>query len=145
MKKVSEINVSYSSDSNNKVFIKNSDAAYNLVLAHWNNNTIEFQEEVKVLLLNRANRVLGIYDLSKGGVSSSTVDIKIVLSVALKCHASNIILVHNHPSGNLKPSKNDISLTKKLKKACGYVDIVMLDHLIISKEGYYSFKDVGEL
>ncbi|WP_340075843.1 JAB domain-containing protein [Leptobacterium sp. I13] len=145
MQKVSEINVSYSAGSNDNISIKNSDDAYNLVLADWNNNTIEFQEEVKVLLLNRANRVLGIYDLSKGGVSGTVVDIKIVLSVALKCHASNIILVHNHPSGNLKPSSNDISLTKRLKKACGYVDIVMLDHLIISKEGFYSFKDKEEL
>ena len=68
-------------------------------------------------------------------------DIKLLLSVALKSLASGIALIHNHPSGNLKPSKADIQITKKVKKACNYVDIVLLDHLIISKNEYYSFTD----
>ena len=108
-------------------------------------NIIEFQEEVKMILLNRANVVLGIHELSKGGVSGSIVDIKIVLSVALKCHSTSLVLIHNHPSRNLKPSQADITITKKLKKACKYVDLTLLDHLIISKDGFYSFNDEGML
>jgi DNA repair protein RadC len=102
-------------------------------------------EEVKILLLNKANKVLGIYDLSKGGISSSIIDIKIVLSIALKTLTSGIIIVHNHPSGNLNPSKADIDTTEKLKSACNLMDITVLDHLIISRNNYYSFADDGLL
>ena len=84
---------------------------------------------------------LGIYELSKGGSTSSVVDIKIILSVALKTHSSSIIIVHNHPSGNLQPSEADKRLTKRLKSACDVVDLALLDHLIITKESFYSFKD----
>lgn len=141
--KVSEIKVSYINASPKRVKIKNSQDTYDVVIKHWDLNIIEFQEEVKVLLLNRANVVLGIYELSKGGVSGSVVDIKIVLSVALKCNASSIILVHNHPSGNLTPSEADKSITNRLKEASKSVDIALLDHLIISKDGYNSLKDIG--
>lgn len=143
--KVSEIQVSYCNSSNDKVFIKSSEDTFEVALSHWNLDIIEFQEEVKMILLNRANKVLGIHELSKGGISGSVVDIKIVLSVALKCHSTSIVLVHNHPSGNLKPSQADIAITKKLKKACEYVDLTLLDHLIISKDGFYSFSDEGGL
>jgi len=141
--KVNEITVSYSNDNPNKVKITSSKSVYELVKCHWDYNLIELQEEVKVVLLNRANMVLGIYDLSKGGISGCIVDIKLVLSVALKALTSHIILVHNHPSGNLKPSEADKSITNKLNKACDIVDITLLDHLIITKEAYLSFKDEG--
>ena len=143
--KVSEIQVSYCNSSNDRVYIKSSEDAFKVALSHWNKDVIEFQEEVKMILLNRANRVIGIYALSKGGTSVSVVDIKIVLSVALKCHSTSIILLHNHPSGNLKPSQADINLTEKIKKACDYVDLTLLDHLIISKDEFYSFSDDGGL
>lgn len=143
--KVSEISVSYSSSNEEKIKISNSKTAYDLVLFHWNTNTIEYQEEVKLLLLNRANIVLGIHELSKGGTTACVVDIKMVLAIALKCNANSIIVIHNHPSGNLNPSEADKSLTSKIKQACEIVDINLLDHLIISKDGYYSFKDDGTL
>lgn len=143
--KVSEIQVSYCNSSNDKVFIKSSEDAFRVALSHWNKDIIEFQEEVKMILLNRVNRILGIHELSKGGTSGSVVDIKIVLSVALKCHSTSIVLIHNHPSGNLKPSQADTTITKKLKKACEYFDLTLLDHLIISKDGFYSFNDNGSL
>lgn len=142
---ISEIKVSYSNDSANKVKITNSKTAYDLVLSHWSDSTIEYQEEVKLLLLNRANIVLGIHELSKGGTTGCIVDIKMVLAIALKCNAHGIIVIHNHPSGNLKPSEADKSLTSKLKKACEIVDVNMLDHLIISKDEYYSFSDENNL
>ncbi|QEE49121.1 DNA repair protein [Flavobacterium alkalisoli] len=139
--KVAEIKVSYSSKNMEKIKITSSQSVYNLVLSNWDLNIIEFQEEVKVVLLNRANIVLGIYEMSKGGISGTVVDLRIILAVALKCSASGIVLIHNHPSGNLEPSDVDKQLTTKLKEACKLLDLVLLDHLIISKEGYYSFSD----
>lgn len=114
-------------------------------MKHWNLDIIEYQEEVKIILLNRANIVLGIYEMSKGGISGTVVDFRIILGVALKCNASSIIMVHNHPSGKLTPSDTDKSITKRLKEACGLLDLSLLDHLIITKEGYYSFTDEGIL
>ncbi|WP_248722740.1 JAB domain-containing protein [Seonamhaeicola sp. ML3] len=142
---ISEIKVSYLNSSTSKVKIANSKNVYETVLSCWDLETIEYQEVVKLLLLNRANVVLGINELSKGGTSACMVDIKMVLAIALKCNAHGIILIHNHPSGNLEPSEADKSLTSKIKEACKIVDINMLDHLIISKDGYYSFSDNSTL
>lgn len=142
---VAELLVSYSAHIMSEQKISNSRESYSLITNHWNLDTMEMLEEVKILLLNKANKVLGIYDLSKGGISSSIIDIKIVLSIALKTLASGIIIVHNHPSGNLSPSKADIDITEKLKSACKIMDIMLLDHLIISKEDYFSFADDGLL
>ncbi|WP_179009619.1 JAB domain-containing protein [Winogradskyella forsetii] len=141
MNTIKEIRVSYSSGNKDKIKITNSKDTYNLFLSCWSKKIIELQEEFKVLLLNRNHQVLGIYPLSKGGVSGTVVDAKLVFSVALKCNASSIIIAHNHPSGNLKPSDADLSLTKKLKKAGAYLDIELIDHLIITNNGYYSFID----
>lgn len=143
--KVAELLVSYSAHIVSEQKINNSRETYSLIINHWNLDTIEMLEEVKILLLNKSNKALGVYDLSKGGMSSSIIDVKIVLSIALKSLASGIIIVHNHPSGNLSPSKADIDITKKLKSACNLMDITVLDHLIISKDNYYSFADDGLL
>jgi len=94
-------------------------------------------------LLNRNNQVIGIYPLSRGGMAGTVVDAKLVFSVALKCNASSIIIAHNHPSGNLNPSEADKVITKKLKKAGSYLDIVLLDHLVITNDGFFSFTDNG--
>ncbi len=142
---VAEIKVSYSNTNPTKVKVTNSQIIYDLIINSWNLDIIEFQEEVKVILLNRANIVLGIYEMSKGGISGTVVDIRIILGVALKCNASAIILVHNHPSGKLIPSEQDKAITKRLKEACNLLEIELLDHLIISKYGYYSFTDSGIL
>lgn len=139
--KVAEIKVSYTNKNKERVHITNSKKMFELILNHWNLDTIELLEEVKVILFNRSNIVLGVYDLSKGGVSGTVVDFKIILGVALKSAASAIALVHNHPSGKLVPSGADIEITKKLREACKIVDIQLLDHLIISNIGYYSFAD----
>lgn len=141
--KIAEIKVSYSTGENLKASITGSDSAYRLLLSCWDKTIIEFQEEFKILLLNRANKVLGIYPLSKGGVSGTFVDPKVVFSVALKCNASGLILSHNHPSGNLSPSESDKSLTKKLIAAGKFLDIKILDHIIITSGSYYSFADEG--
>jgi DNA repair protein RadC len=142
---VAEIKVFYSSNNLERIKVTNSQILYSLVLKQWNLDIIEYQEEVKIVLLNRAQIVLGIYELSKGGVSGTVVDIKIILGIALKCNASSIVLAHNHPSGNLQPSEPDKSITQKLKEASKMLDLNLLDHLIITKEGYYSFSDNGIL
>ncbi|MBR9846274.1 MAG: JAB domain-containing protein [Algicola sp.] len=145
MNTIQEIKVSYTSGNRDKVKITNSKDSYELLLSCWSQKTIELQEEFKVLLLNRNHQVLGIYPLSKGGVSGTVVDAKLVFSVALKCNASSIIIAHNHPSGNLKPSDADIRLTQKLKEAGNYLDVKVLDHIILSREGYYSFVDESQM
>lgn len=142
---VAELLVSYSPHIVSAQKISNSRETYSLITNYWNLDTIEMLEEVKVILLNKANKVLGIFDLSKGGICSSIIDVKIVLSIALKTLASGIIIVHNHPSGNLNPSKADIDITQKLKSACDIMEILLLDHLIITKEDYFSFADDGLL
>lgn len=100
-------------------------------------------EQFKVLLLNNANKVLGIADISTGGISSTVADPRIVFATALKANASKIILAHNHPSGNLQPSQTDKELTAKMKEGGRYLDLHVIDHLIITNDGYYSFGDQG--
>lgn len=143
--KVSEIKVSYSNANADKVKIKSSKDLYELVYNHWNHDLLELQEEVKLVLLNRANIVVGIYELSRGGISGCIVDIKLILGIAVKAIAASIVLVHNHPSGNLKESSADREITTRLNNACKIMEITLLDHLIISKHGYLSFKDEGIL
>jgi len=138
---IAEVQVSYNNPNKKYLKITNSKETYKLLLACWNKNTIELQEEFKVLLLNRNNQVLGIYSLSKGGVSGTIVDSKLLFSVALKSNASGIILVHNHPSSNLDASEADKRITEKIIKASKLLDVQVLDHLIITKDDYFSFSD----
>ena len=102
-------------------------------------------EEFWLMILNRANKIIDTKNISKGGVSGTVTDIKIILKIAIEKTASGIIVCHNHPSGNIKPSQSDIELTKKLKEACKLVDIPLLDHIIVSYSEYYSFADEGIL
>lgn len=140
---LAEIQVSYHSSSKEKPKVSSSESAFEIFKSYWNDGRLELQEEFKIILLNRSNFVLGIYNLSMGGVSSTIVDIKLIFAVALKCNASAIILCHNHPSGNLKPSDADKEITKKIKQASEIFDIKLLDHIIITSNGYYSFQDNG--
>lgn len=119
--------------------------AKEVFIENWNPDTLEYFEEFKVLLLNRANAVLGLMGISKGGVSGTVTDVRIILQAALKANASGLIACHNHPSGNLSPSESDNKITQKIKEAGNIMDIQLLDHLIISNESYYSFADQGLL
>lgn len=118
---------------------------YQLLKQLWNENTIEMQEEFKVLLLNRGNKVIGIYEASAGGITGTVADPRLILAAAIKSLSVSIILSHNHPSGNLKPSRADEELTQKIKVAASYHDIKVIDHIIITSEGYYSFAEEGQL
>ena len=98
-------------------------------------------EEFWVVYLNNSNKVLQIKQLSKGGITGTLVDVRLVLKNALQLSAVAIILSHNHPSGSLIPSEADIGLTKKLKRASESLDIKVLDHVIITEKSYFSFAD----
>lgn len=141
--KVAEVQVSYKPDYNisERPKITSSQQTYSLLKQQWDMGKISFLEEFKVILLNRSNHVLGIVDISMGGVSGTYVDPKVVFAVALKCTASGIILTHNHPSGSIRPSEADIKLTKRLVECGKLLDINVWDHIILSEESYYSFAD----
>jgi DNA repair protein RadC len=98
------------------------------------------------MLLNNSNKVKGIFEVSTGGITGTLVDVRILFAVILKSLSTSIILAHNHPSGNLKPSEADKQLTQKIKNAGGFLDVKLLDHLIIIPDGdYFSFADEGLL
>jgi DNA repair protein RadC len=145
MNEVAEIRVAYSTNDTPRVKITSVDVAYKILLSSWDIDIIELQEEFKVLLLNRANEVLGIYALSKGGITGTVVDQRLIFAVVLKCNATGIIICHNHPSGKLLPSEVDITLTKSIGKCADLLEINLLDHLIITKNGFYSFLKEGKL
>jgi DNA repair protein RadC len=102
-------------------------------------------EEFWLLLLNKANEVFARERLSTGGMAGTVVDVKLLFKTAFDARAAAAIAVHNHPSGNLQPSQADIELTRRLRKAGELLDLPLLDHLIVSERGYYSFADEGML
>jgi len=106
---------------------------------------IEIREEFIVLLMDRSNRVLGYQLLSKGGMTGTVADVKLIYSVALESLASGIIIAHNHPSGNIQPSHSDLQLTKKIQEAGKHIDVTLLDHIILTKESHFSFADEGRM
>ena len=143
--KVAEIELVYRSSIkfSERPKISCSKDGYNLFLQYWDENKLEFVEEFKVMLLNRSHKVLGICSLSAGNVSGTIADPKLVFVAALKANASYVIICHNHPSGNLQPSRADEDLTLKIKEAGKFLDLPLLDHLILTNECYYSFADEG--
>lgn len=129
-------------DQRDRVKIGNSQDVY-----HYLKSRLEDlnYEEFWVLLLDRSNKVIGHQMISRGGVSGTMVDAKLVFKPALDRLASHLILCHNHPSGNLQPSMQDITLTKKLVQAGKHMDVSVLDHVIITAHGYFSFADEGKI
>jgi DNA repair protein RadC len=119
-------------------FITGSKDAYNIMRRH----LVDLNhEEFWIMLMGRSQKVLGSELVSRGGMSETVVDPKIIFGIALKYQASGIILVHNHPSGNLKPSHQDIVITKRLMEAGNIMGIIITDHLIITDKSYCSFRD----
>lgn len=102
-------------------------------------------EEFWVIFLNQKAKILKISPIGKGGITSTPVDVRLILKVALLYEATSIIACHNHPSGSIKPSENDIMLTRQIQKAVNYLNIRLLDHIIIHRSSYYSFQEEGIL
>ena len=123
--RVAEVELVYKTKvkASERPLIKMSKDSYEILLKVWDLNRIEFQEEFKVLLLNRANRVIGVYEVSMGGMTGTVADPRLILAAAIKSLSVSIILCHNHPSGSLRPSRADEELTQKIKEAARYHDI----------------------
>ena len=141
---LAEIKAVYKTERIGSKTINCSRAAYQVFYDLYDPDTIGFQEEVFMLLLNRVNNVIGWVKVSTGGTSGAIIDSKVIFPLALQTNAHGFMLSHNHPSGNLKPSESDRQLTNKLKQGAMILGITFYDHLIIAPEnGYFSFADEG--
>lgn len=125
--------------------ISSSADAYQLLMDFVNPYRIDLKEFFFVILLSGANRVLCTAEVASGSTKCVSINIKEILQLSLFTNASAIIVAHNHPSGTLKPSSSDSRFTDTIKKASELLDITLLDHLIFTSEGYYSFSDSGLL
>ena len=143
--KVSEIKISYMNEVDEKITVMGSSEVYQVLKANWDLDTIELQEEFKILLLNQGNQVLGIKSMFKGGINTCSIDVRLIMGMALKANASALVITHNHPSGNLNASESDKRITSKIKECCELFDIRLLDHIIMAKNSYLSFADEGIL
>lgn len=144
---VAEVKVRYISKlvTPNQPRVNNSSDAEKIFRVNWSDD-MEFVEEFNVLFLNRANYVKGLLRLSRGGLTGTVADARILFATALKGLAVGIIVSHNHPSGSIKPSFQDIELTRKLNEIGKFHDITLIDHLILSPySGFYSFAVEGLL
>jgi DNA repair protein RadC len=143
---VAEIQISYRNTirpSEMRKITRSSDA-HDILKDIWSDR-MDYAEEFMILLLNKANKVLAYSKISQGGTCGTVVDPKMIFQAALKINASSVILAHNHPSGNLQPSEADTRITAKIKNAGEFLECTVMDHLIISSEGYFSFSDEGRL
>ena len=144
---ISELQVSYTpvKDWHKQPRIGSSKEAYSIVKKYFPAETIHLQESFVILYLNQENRIIAVYSISKGGITGTVADVRLILGTALKLVAVGLIIAHNHPSGNINPSNSDNELTQKIKEASKLMDIKLLDHFIITPiEGkYFSFADEG--
>jgi DNA repair protein RadC len=145
--KVAEVQLSYKNSVpyKKRTKITNAKDAYKVLLKIHNDDTIDYTETFRVIYLNHANHVLGCRTISEGGLNSTNCDVRTILQGALLTNAVAIILAHNHPSGNVKPSTEDIKSTAQITKAAKLLDIMVLDHIIYTRENCYSFADDGEI
>ena len=143
--KVGEVKLSYKPKFKNQQKVTCSEDAYKYMLSTYKKETICYKEYFKVLFLNQAKQVLGYTLISEGGITETCADVRVILQAALLTNSVAIILAHNHPSGNTKPSRQDMEITKQVKDAARLMRITVLDHLILTDAGYYSFADEGEL
>lgn len=106
---------------------------------------VDIYESMFILLLNRANKTIGYAKISQGGIAETVIDVKIIMKYAVDSLASGVILFHNHPSGNDKPSDADLEITRKAKSALKLMDVILLDHIIITSDTHTSLADEGLL
>ena len=123
--------------------IESSRDVFDLLLPNWLD--IDYVESFHVVLLNRGGRLIGVSKISVGSVSGTVADPKKIFQTALKANATSVILCHNHPSGQTRPSKNDEDITKRCGKAGTFLDLPVLDHIILTRAEYFSFADEGML
>ncbi len=141
---VGEYVIEYRTKKHNKIKVRSSDDSQVFARKVWPGG-ISVRETVIAIMLNRVNNVTGYYIVSQGGIHGTVIDLRIILHVAIQSLSSSFILAHNHPSGNLTPSDADITITKKIVKAADYLEINVLDHIILTEDAYLSFADEGLL
>jgi len=144
MKSLEKISLKKDPTNFERVKITNSQESADYIRQFYEDD-IEIYESFFILLLNRQNKTVGYAKISIGGIAGTVVDTKIVLKYIVDTLASGVILCHNHPSGNLNPSEQDKNITFKIKQAAKLVDSEVLDHIILTSEGYFSFVDEGIL
>lgn len=145
---LNEIKLRYSTKQKATDWIKisSSTQAADAIYKNWDKDHIATFETFKILLLNNNNQIKGVFQVSQGGITGTLVDVRLIFAVALKSLAVGMILTHNHPSGTLNPSEADKSITHKIKSAGEFLDIKVLDHIILTPSGkYFSFADEGLL
>jgi DNA repair protein RadC len=142
---IAEVQITYSSKikSTDRIKITSSCEAVKAFRLFW--PSFEHVEFAYLLLLNRQNQIIGQNFLAKGGMTGTVVDVRVVFQIALKTNATSIMMAHNHPSGNLQVSDADRKITRQIKDAGALLDIPLLDHIILTEEGYLSFADEGYL
>jgi DNA repair protein RadC len=145
IKKIEHIELVYrnKTKASDRPKVTNSNQAYSLLRKDWNDDTINLVEEFKLMAFDRQLRLMSIANISKGGMSGTVVDLKIIFTTALLRRAHRIIVAHNHPSGSKEPSKQDIRLTKRLKEAGDLLDLPLDDHLIVTDNDYLSMLEQG--
>ena len=142
---VGEVELSYKPKFKSLHQVTCSEDAYKYLLPTCKEGTICYKEYFKVLFLNQSSQVLGYTLISEGGITDTTVDVRVILQAALLTNSVAIILAHNHPSGSMKPSRQDMEITKQVKEAARLMRITVLDHIILKHAGYHSLADAGEL
>lgn len=142
MKKISLFELKKIQSEFPQIIIKSEDAAYEFIKQFFLDD-LEIFESAFILLLNRANKTIGYAKISQGGISSTVIDVRLIAKYAVDSLASAVILAHNHPSGNIEPSQVDIQLTKKIKEGLNFLDIKLLDHLILGPSSYFSMNEQG--
>jgi DNA repair protein RadC len=143
MPKMAEINVSYKSkiDFRKQPVIANPEEANKAFRTVWDSKKLELREDVVILVLNTARRLIGWVRIFSGGMNKAIVDAKLIFQVGLNANAASLLIAHNHPSGDLKPSSDDLRLTKKLVDGGRLLDIEIDDHFIITKSDYFSIRE----
>lgn len=142
---LAEVAISYRTKvkASDRAKITSSRDAFEIFKQLYDVNTVEHHEVFIMLMLNRANRVLGWAKISQGGIAGTVVDVRIVFQHAILANASGIVISHNHPSGETVPSEPDKLITKKMRDGGKLLDVALLDHIIFTPENYYSFSDEG--
>ena len=142
---VSEITVSYHPKfkAYERPKINSPKDAYEILFNNWNLDKIEMVEQAYILLLNHGHHVIGMSEISCGGVAGTVMDPKVIFGIALKVNASFLVLAHNHPSGDIRPSEADKQITHKMVEVGKLLSLNVLDHLIVTRHRYFSFGDEG--
>lgn len=135
------IKLSHKVPMNDRPTVTCSSDAYNILRPLYPDEQIEHVEFCFAMFCNSKGKVIGYHMISKGGIDATHIDIRVIFQFALLANATSILVSHNHPSGNLQPSRSDDAFTKKLSDACKIMNFTLVDHIIVSRDGYYSFAD----